>query len=376
MIIGTTTTTGSINLGTISTMTGGINLNSNVNIGSSLVNKSISCNSFQTFNNSDSMIIGTTTTTGSINLGTISTMTGGINLNSNVNIGSSIVNKSISCNSFQTFNNSDLMRFGTTTTTGALRICENLTTGSVAIGSSTSESTTTIGGLIKQTRTISSIGYSNYFNVAIGSAGNIFKGANSASRMPNVYNSASTDQWNIWEGDAQGESCFIAQNGNTTVICNPGDNSALHWQDEDSIGISEVSGFSISVAGVITSTSDSRSKDNIVVKDKTNILDKLQQIDIVTYTKSRRDGIERSGADFKYSKVHTGYTAQQLIEIGFEEFVLIPDDPNELMSVCYGDVQFAFNQGVQELIKENEDRQMQIDALTTRLDALEQRIVT
>jgi hypothetical protein len=201
--------------------------------------------------------------------------------------------------------------------------------------------------------------------------------------MPNVYNSppigvASTDQWNIWEGDANGENCFIAQNGNTTVICNPGDTSALHWQDEDWIGSgsSEVSGFYISVAGVITSTSDSRSKDNIVVKDKTNILDKLQKIDIITYTKSRRDGIERSGADLKYSKVHTGYTAQQLIEIGFEEFVQIPDDPNELMSVCYGDVQFAFNQGVQELIKENEDRQMQIDALTMRLDALEQRIMT
>jgi hypothetical protein len=156
--IGNNLTTSSINLGTISTMTGGINLNSNVNIGSSLVNKSISCNLFQTFNNSDSMVIGKTTTTGSINLGTISTMTGGINLNSNVSIGSSIVNKSISCNSFQTFNNSDLMRFGTTTTTGQLRICENLSTGSVVIGSSTSDSTTTIGGLIKQTRTISGVG--------------------------------------------------------------------------------------------------------------------------------------------------------------------------------------------------------------------------
>ncbi|MFM2272899.1 MAG: hypothetical protein RL702_1964 [Pseudomonadota bacterium] len=68
----------------------------------------------------------------------------------------------------------------------------------------------------------------------------------------------------------------------------------------------------------------------------------MLQVSYFKYTKKRPDGITRKSADDKYSKVHTGYTAQNLIEIGLDEFVEQPSTPDGYMSVCYGNIQFLF----------------------------------
>jgi hypothetical protein len=138
-------------------------------------------------------------------------------------------------------------------------------------------------------------------------------------------------------------------------------------------------GFKFDASGVMTTTSDARAKTNINPYNKNNVLNKLNKIEMIKYTKKRPDGITRKSADDKYSKVHTGYTAQNLIEIGLDEFVEQPTTPDGYMSVCYGNIQFLFNAGVQELIKENKQRTQEnkdmkviIDDLTTRLTRLEQ----
>jgi hypothetical protein len=94
---------------------------------------------------------------------------------------------------------------------------------------------------------------------------------------------------------------------------------------------------------------------------------------MVKYKRKRPDGITRPTADQKYAKEHTGYTAQQLIEIGLDEFVEQPTTSDGYMSVSYGNIQFMFNAGVQELIKRDKEKEIKIDDLTNRLAILESK---
>jgi hypothetical protein len=254
------------------------------------------------------------------------------------------------------------------------------TDGRVFIGTSSSPAHTgymQIGMKFQQQRYFAASGnIASYWNVALGSANNIFQSSIlSTFAMPPVSASTlpSSAYWSVWESDAQGEGSFIAQNGDTTIISNAGDTYALHWVDEDALNLA--TGFKFSTAGVMSTTSDARAKTNINPYNKNNVLNKLNKIEMINYTKKRPDGITRKSADDKYAKIHTGYTAQNLLEIGLDEFVEQPTTPDGFMSVCYGDIQFLFNAGVQELIKENRQQQKQIDDLTARLEKLEKLLI-
>ena len=293
----------------------------------------------------------------------------------------------VACDTYNATSISSTLELGKSLTTGSINLASAQTTGSVNISTlatsgsvnilntaSSSTGSLIIGSKYRQSRYISVNLISSYWNTALGTANNVFQSSVlSASAFPPVYVGVQADSWSVWESNAGGESCFIAQNGNTCVLCNPGDNYAFHWVDEDFLSLA--TGFKFDTSGNMTTTSDARAKTNIKSLNKNNLLNKLNKIDIINYTKKRLDGITRAGADKKYAKVHIGYTAQNLLEIGLDEFVEQPTTPDGYMSVCYGDIQFLFNAGVQELIKENRQQQKQIDDLTARLEKLEKLLI-
>ncbi len=279
------------------------------------------------------------------------------------------------------------INIGSGITTGDVNIARFATSGSVNIlnTASTSTGVLTIGSKFRQQRNIGGTLYSSFWNVATGSANNIFQSSVlSASAMPPIYANAQVDDWAVWESNAEGEACFIAQNGNTTIICNPGDNFAFHWQDEDSMG--SASGFKFAVDGVMSTSSDRRLKRDInPIPVGSDLLDKLSLIQYVNYKKKApteekyyKNGELRN----KYQKIRKGLIAQDVKQI-FPEVV---EKDGEYLMMKYAEVGIYFNMGVQELIKQNKQRtqeninlqaqidsqKLQIDDLTSRLARLEQ----
>jgi len=359
-------TTGTINIGNLAG-SGTIFLDNNVEINST---KILYVNTVRGYTPGSSITIG-----GDMNSGNL-TMCAAISTG-NINIGNlagtgliSLKNKTL-CNTIESFAVGTGLTIGGNITTGNSTLFANMTSGYCYLGDR--QNTTSLGFQIRtkfqQQRNIGGTPYASYWNVSSGAVGIFQSSILSAFAMPPVYAGAQTNGWSVWESDTVAEGSFIAQNGDTTIICNPGDNFAFHWQDEDSMATA--AGFKFSNAGVMTITSDARSKTNIKPYNKNNLLNKLNKIDIINYTKKRPDGITRPGADQKYAKIHTGYTAQQLIEIGLDEFVEQPTTPDGYMSVSYGNIQFLFNAGVQELIKENRQQQKQIDAIALAVATLE-----
>jgi hypothetical protein len=188
--------------------------------------------------------------------------------------------------------------------------------------------------------------------------------------MPPIYTLSADDYWSVWESDSQSEGSFIAQNGNTTVICNPGDNSAFHWQDEDNITVA--SGFKFSTAGVMSTSSDRRLKRDInpIIVGGNDLLDKLSLIEYVTYKKkapTEEKYYKNGKVRQKYQDIHKGMIAQDVKKI-FPEVV---EKDGEYHMMKYAEVDIYFNMGVQELIKRDKEKQILIDDLTTRLAKLE-----
>ena len=327
--------------------------------------------------------IGVNQTTGSIRMGNITPAsdTGTLTINKTTTLGAS---KNLTLASTGTLTTDTISGTGvatnpalfSTTTTGNVTLGSAQTSGNILLGSTTnSTGFTRIGMKMRQTRTVSAVDYSTYWNVAVGSANNIFQGsALAASAMPPI--SATTAPasaiWSVWESDAQGDGSFIAQNGDTSIICNPGDTFAFHWVDKDSIATGD--GFKFSTAGVMSTTSDARSKSNITPINKNDLLNKLNAIEIINYTKKRPEGITRPTADEKYTKIHTGYTAQNLLAIGLDDFVIPATTEDGYMSVSYGEVQYLFNAGVQELINKNIDLTNRVSTLETIVNDLMTRL--
>ena len=330
-----------------------------------------------------SVDIGVNQTTGNIRMGNITPAsdTGTLTINKTTTLGAS---KNLTLASTGTLTTDTISGTGvatnpalfSTTTTGNVTLGSAQTSGNILLGSTTnSTGFTRIGMKMRQTRTVSAVDYSTYWNVAVGSANNIFQGsALAASAMPPI--SATTAPasaiWSVWESDAQGDGSFIAQNGDTSIICNPGDTFAFHWVDKDSIATGD--GFKFSTAGVMSTTSDARSKSNITPINKNDLLNKLNAIEIINYTKKRPEGITRPTADEKYTKIHTGYTAQNLLAIGLDDFVIPATTEDGYMSVSYGEIQYLFNAGVQELINKNIDLTNRVSTLETIVNDLMTRL--
>jgi hypothetical protein len=213
---------------------------------------------------------------------------------------------------------------------------------------------------MRQIRTINLQDRGSYWNVAIGSANNVFQSSVlSASAMPLIYGFARLDGWSVWESDTEGEGSFIAQNGQTTIICNPCDQFAIHFQDEDSMGTPD--GFKMDLDGVITTVSDRRLKRDIKpIPVGSDLLDKLSLLEYINYKKKApteekyyRNGKLRD----KYQKIRKGLIAQDVKKI-FPEVV---EKEGEYHMMKYAEVDIYFNMGVQELIKRDKEKQVQID---------------
>jgi hypothetical protein len=269
-----------------------------------------------------------------------------------------------------------------TTLTQDINIGGGLTTGNLFLSNlGATTGYVCINSRYRQSRTISGTTYSSFWNVATGSANNIFQSAPiSASAMPAVYAGAPTTSWAVWESNAGGEACFIAQNGDTTVICNPGDNFAIHWQDEDTMG--SASGFKFATDGVMSTSSDRRLKRDInPIPVGSDLLDKLSLIQYVNYKKKApsEDKYFKNGKlRQKYQDIRKGLIAQDVKQI-FPEVV---EKDGEYHMMKYAEVDIYFNMGVQELIKQNKQRtqeninlQAQIDAQKLQIDDLTSRLI-
>lgn len=179
-----------------------------------------------------------------------------------------------------------------------------------------------------------------------------------------VYPSTTSD-WAIWEG-SMGEGCYIAQGGDTTVICNAGDlSSALTWFDEDAGA--GYTGWVIDPNGGISTTSDMRLKKNIT--SLSNFTDRFENINFVHYQMKAIDP-EREQDRQKYKDIHCGVIAQEIAE-HIPEVVI---KRGEYYGVEYSKLNIISHKVLQEQIKKNKELEARITALESRIIALESKI--
>jgi hypothetical protein len=386
--VGSELTSGSIALGKL-TMSGGYIFSyGDFLVGTGATPKKILCNTIESFAVGTGLTIGGNITTGSIQIGgsqssgsvqignsTAGSDTGSVQCNKNLIMGdaSGLFQKSISSN-----------YYNGRSATSEVAIASNTTSGIVTIGESSSITPFTGGTLNYSYFAVGRyLGVSRkfaYTNVGYGNASTptLFKGIMSGKYLTStMWASAATSEWCSFESDTAGEGSAFIQNGDTSCIINPGDQSVLWWLDEDTIEGSPAgsttynwSGWKISTAGVFTLSSDRRLKRDITPIIDNNILDKLSKIEIVNYKwkapteeKYYKNGVLRR----KYQEVHTGYIAQDVRKI-FPECVDRETD-DAYWTIKREDITSKFNLGVQELIKENRQQQKQIDDLTSKATA-------
>jgi hypothetical protein len=175
-------------------------------------------------NTTAGIIVGGALSSGSITLGLIG-MSGGINCNANIFIGTSANNKGVACNYFQTFNVGDLMRFAATSTSGSVRIGENQSTGNIVLGHTTPASDS--GGLTINKFTTISAGKSltlsstsnfisdNIRGTAIGTSTSIYPTTTSGSIT--IATAQTSGNVTIGNGTAANDSGTLTINKNISV---------------------------------------------------------------------------------------------------------------------------------------------------------------
>jgi len=113
------------------------------------------------------------------------------------------------------------------------------------------------------------------------------------------------------------EGYFLTMNGQTTGISTPGDNEAFWWLDEDSAP--GVVGWKISIAGAISTVSDSRTKSNVKTYKNSNF-DKYKKIRTITYNRKipkelNPKRLEKQSCIDKYNEIHYGVIAEELYDL-------------------------------------------------------------
>jgi hypothetical protein len=113
------------------------------------------------------------------------------------------------------------------------------------------------------------------------------------------------------------EGYFLCMNGQTAAFSSPGDNYTLWWLDED--GAPAISGWRISTAGAISTVSDSRTKTNVKTYKNSNF-EKYKKIRTITYTKKIPKDInpkrlEKQSCINKYNDIHYGVIAEELYDL-------------------------------------------------------------
>ena len=200
-----------------------------------------------------------------------------------------------------------------------------------------------------------------------------------------LFTGANTDEWCSFESDTEGEGSAFLQNGNTQILVNPGDAGGfpLFWFDEDTLQASPAgstsyawTGWKISTGGAFTTASSRKIKRDIQPVIKDGLLDKLENIEFVNYKMKPpkeemlyKNGVERQ----KYKRVHMGCIAEDVKQI-FPECVE-RENADAIWMLNYTDLNLYFNKGVQELIKQNKQQQVQIDAQKLQIDDLTSRLI-
>jgi hypothetical protein len=385
--LGTGQTTGSINIGNVSASTGLINLNNNVVIPSteSLAVTTINSNgtglSLSLGNNiiNNNVNIGSSINIGSINLGNTSASNCQVNINNDM-IFSSGKNLTLDSSSKISTDNIEAyatlpLTIGNNNTTSAISMGTGLTTGNLILGGAGTSGRIIIGN---QSATPSAgnghltlynkihnpfSGGAHFFNV--NSSTNLFTTSALSGKQltTSMYASAPTDNFSVWESNAKDEACFIAQNGDTTIISNPGDQSALWYLDEDNITSANNwawVGFKMATNGVITASSDRRIKRDIQPVVKTGLLDKLENIEFVNYKmKPPREDIDIERR--KYKEVRMGCIAQDVRNYLPE--VVDRENNDSFFTIKYSELDMFFHMGVQELIRENKELKERVNQL-------------
>lgn len=170
-------------------------------------------------------------------------------------------------------------------------------------------------------------------------------------------------EWAIWEAKT-GEGSFIAHNGDTMVICNPGDSYSLNWYDEDAMVNNTYTGWSISVAGDLIKPSDIRLKTEIESLNQkySSLSNKFMDVNFVKYKRKRPDDFTKERVN-KYNQIHYGVIAQEIEQI-FPEIVI--ETPSSYKTVEYNKLQMIANVVIQQ-------QQKRIDDLEKRIIALENK---
>ena len=138
---------------------------------------------------------------------------------------------------------------------------------------------------------------------------------------------------------------LIANSGITTINA--------HVDINDSLDVNDIScNGNINAAGTVTSNSDARLKDNVVVIP--DALEKIAGLRGVSFT---RNDLDDGG------KVHIGLIAQE-VEAVFPEVI----SGNNLKAVAYGNIVAPLIEAIKTLKSQNE-------ALCRRLDAMDARLM-
>ncbi len=187
---------------------------------------------------------------------------------------------------------------------------------------------------------------------------------------PNV----TTRYYSLWESNVEGEGAFIGLNGDTIIMSSTGDYNSINYYDEDSPGNTAV--WTISSSGGLSSASDERLKDIIGPYFTENILEKIIQLNPISYTIKRPENCTRETD--KYDRIIYGLSAQQSLPI-FPEIVNL--EASGYYSINYSLLPIIFITGFKEintkLIElENEliEKENKITTLENKLNTQEQLI--
>ncbi|MFZ4671465.1 MAG: tail fiber domain-containing protein, partial [Flavobacterium sp.] len=284
------------------------------------------CN--QAADNVANITIGSTQSTGNITLGntTPASDSGTLTINKNTTLGTgkSITGSStsvINCPAYRGLSATSSFGVGDNTTTGNIALGSSQTSGNVSFSNTSATGRVICNNKAEFTTATNSC----YINTSTGV--NLFTSTYLAGKplSSNIYGGAPTDQWNVWDSNCENslqDGSAICQNGNTTIIVNPGDQSTLWWIDEDimttATNYAITTGWKIATNGAITNLSDRRVKRNINPIIDENILDKLLQLELVKFQykppspeKEYKNGKLRT----KYTEYHSGYVAQNVNKV-------------------------------------------------------------
>ena len=237
---------------------------------------------------------------------------------------------------------------------------------------------------VKNNVQITSGGVDNW--IVNGSGNTLFKSSYLSGKYITsaIYTGAETNNWSVFESNANSEASAFCQNGNIQLIINPGDSDTFWYLDEDTIQGSSTNnyawvGWKISTAGVLVSSSDRRLKRDINKIEKENLLENLLGVNIVKYKKKppTEDKLFKNGVlRKKYQEEHIGVIGQN-VKKHFNDVIEEQDtgDEEKFISVKYQDLSYYFHLGTQALIRkvqvlqdENRNLKTEVEKIKTFLN--------